>query len=193
MKHFLLCALMSLVLAAPALAQYCAPRNSQAPTAVTWPETPFEEPVWQLEFLPPSSSTGTAGSGLEIRNVTYNGRLVMKRGHVPILNVKYESGCNCFRDWSYSDEVFLADNPIGTCVAESTPGTVQTMCDAAPANCSDNNGDGEVDSCSDVGSFEGVAVERFDDMLRLTTHYNAGWYRYTMKWEFHRDGTIRPL
>jgi hypothetical protein len=193
MKHLFLCALMGLVLAAPAMAQYCAPRNSQAPTTVAWPNTPFEEPVWQMEFLPPSSSTGTAGSGLEIRNVKYNGRLVMKRGHVPILNVKYESGCNCFRDWSYSDEVFLADNPVETCYAESTPGTVQTMCDAAPSNCSDNNGDGEVDSCSDVGSFEGVAVERFPDMLRLTTHYNAGWYRYTMKWEFHRDGTIRPL
>ncbi len=190
MKQILLYALLSLVLATPALAQQCANRNSQSPIAISWP---VDEPVWTMSFLPPSSSSGTSGSGLEIRDVTYNGILVMKRGHAPILNVKYETGCNCFRDWSYSDQRFIADNPVGACYAESTPGTVQTMCDAAPTNCTDNNGDGEVDSCSDVGNFSGVAVERFDDMLRLTTHYNAGWYRYTMKWEFHADGTIRPL
>ena len=193
MKHFLLYALLGLLVAAPAapvLAQACASRNSQSPVAISWP---VDDPVWTMSFLPPSSSTGTSGSGLEIRDVTYNGSLVMKRGHAPILNVKYETGCNCFRDWSYSDQRFLADNPVSSCYAESTAGSVQTMCDAAPSNCVDNNGDGEVDSCSDVGAFSGVAVERFEDMLRLTTHYNAGWYRYTMKWEFHRNGTIRPI
>ncbi|MEP0548658.1 MAG: T9SS type A sorting domain-containing protein [Rhodothermales bacterium] len=192
MKLLLLLALLGLSVA-PALAQSCAPRNSQGPTAISWPEGSRVSPVWTLTFLPPSSSTGTVASGLEIRDVYYNGHLVMKRGHVPILNVKYETGCNCYRDWSYSDQRFVADNPVGTCYAESTPGTVATMCDVTPSNCVDNNGDGEVDSCSDVGSFSGVAVERFDDRLVLSTQMSAGWYRYTMRWEFHADGTIRPL
>ena len=196
MKTFLLSALLGLLVlapAAPVLAQDCAPRNSQGPTAIVWPDSPDETPVWSLTFLPPSSSTGTVASGLEIRDVYYNGHLVMGRGHVPILNVKYETGCNCYRDWSYSDQRFIADNAVGTCYAESTPGTVATMCDVAPENCTDSNGDGEPDRCSDVGNFSGVAVERFDDRLVLSTQMSAGWYRYTMRWEFNRDGTIRPL
>ena len=192
MKSLLLLTLLSLSVA-PALAQSCAPRNSQGPTAIAWPEGSRVSPIWTLTFLPPSSSSGTVASGLEIRDVTYNGHLVMKRGHVPILNVKYETGCNCYRDWSYSDQRFIADNEVGTCYAESTPGTVATMCDTTPTNCVDNNGDGEVDSCSDVGDFSGVAVERFEDRLVLSTQMSAGWYRYTMRWEFHADGTIRPL
>jgi hypothetical protein len=171
------------LLAAPALAQQT--------YSIAWPDG---DPIWTLDVLPPGLSSGPNGSGVEIRDVTYNGRLVMKRGGVPILNVKYESGCNCFRDWQDSEVDFVADNPVSpSWVAESTPGTVATMCDVAPANCVDTNGDGEADSCSDVGSFEGVAVERFPTFLRLTTHMRAGWYRYTMRWEFHADGTIRPL
>jgi hypothetical protein len=171
------------------------PAAAQQPYSITWPDSPLEEPVWELEVLPPGLSSGPNGSGVEIRNVTYNGHLVMKRGHVPILNVKYTEGCNCFRDWQDQEVRFEADNPIATpaWIAESTPGSVATMCDVAPANCSDTNNDGEVDVCSDIGAFDGVAVERFASFLRLTTHMSAGWYRYTMRWEFHRDGTIRPL
>jgi len=183
MTRFLTLLFGTLLLAAPALAQ--------TPYSIEWPE---DDPIWTLDVLPPDLSSGPNGSGVEVRNVTYNGYSVMKRGGVPILNVKYETGCNCFRDWQDSEVRFTADNPISpSWIAESTPGTVATMCDVAPANCVDSNGDGEVDSCNDVGSFEGVAVERFEDFLRLTTHLSAGWYRYTMRWEFHADGTIRPL
>ena len=190
MRHLLPLLLLSLF-ATPTLAQICS-SSDVPPQALAWPDDPDTEPIWEMEFLPPSSSTGTSGSGLEIRNVKYNGKLVMKRGHAPILNVKYESGCNCFRDWSYSDQRFVADGVVSSCYAESTSGTVQTMCDAAPSNCTDTNGDGEVDSCSDIGSFSGVAVERFEDQLVLTTHFNAGWYRYTMRWTFFADGRIHP-
>jgi hypothetical protein len=165
--------------------------QAQTPYAISWPA---DDPIWELEVLSPERSAGPNGSGLEIRNVTFNGRSVMKYGGVPILNVKYEEGCNCFRDWQDSEVRFVADNPINpSWVAEATPGTVATMCDVAPDNCVDTNGDGEADSCNDVGGFEGVAVERFETFLRLTTHMRAGWYRYTMRWEFHEDGLIRPL
>ena len=52
---------------------------------MSWPDV---NPVWQFCWLRPQDSGG-AGSGLEIRDVYYNGHLVMKRGHVPILNVEY--------------------------------------------------------------------------------------------------------
>src|SRR5690606_4049624 len=47
--------------------------------------------------------------------------------------------------------------------------------------------------CNDVGNHHGVAIERFEDRLVLTTHLSAGWYRYTMRWVFHADGVIEPL
>ena len=193
MRLLILSLLLGLAANAPALAQTCS-SNDVPPQAIAWPDDgdPDTAPVWELEFLPPSSSTGIVGSGLEIRNVRYNGRSVLKRGHVPILNVKYETGCDCYRDWNYSDQRFQADNEVSACHAESTAGTVQTMCDAAPSNCTDTNGDGEPDSCSDIGSFSGVAVERFEDQLVLTTQFSAGWYRYTMRWTFFADGTIHP-
>jgi len=164
---------------------YATPASAQSTYNVAWPEG---DPIWEMTVVRPSQSSGSDGSGLEIRDVYYNGHLVMKRGHVPILNVKYEAGCNCFRDWQDAEVRFVANNPLpspNNWVAEATPGTVQTMCDAAPDNCSGN-------TCNDVGSHNGVAVERFDDRLVLTTHLSAGWYRYTMRWTFHEDGTIRP-
>lgn len=191
--RFLLAPLLLGLLAAPYVqAQSCNP-NGFEPIAIAWPEGDDVDPIWELSFLPPSSSTGIVGSGLEVRDVKFNGRDVLKRGHVPILNVKYESeSCDCYRDWNYQDQVFDADNPVSSCYADSTPGTVQTMCDAAPTNCTDTNNDGEPDRCEDVGSFEGVAVERFEDRLVLSTQYSAGWYRYTARWTFFQDGTIHP-
>ena len=61
----------------------------------------------------PRRVTGTNGSGLEIRNVYFNGHLVLKRAHVPMLNVDYDpGGCGCYRDWQNQEVVFHANNPI---------------------------------------------------------------------------------
>lgn len=38
----------------------------------------------------------------------------------------------------------------------------------------------------------GVAIEESADHIRLTSQMQAGWYRYTMRWEFFLDGTIMP-
>ncbi len=170
------CALAAVALfAAPDLrAQTC-----QAPLNIVWPSA--ENPVWQMDAFPPSQSTGADGSGLEIRSVRYNGRLVMGRGHVPILNVKYDTDqCGCYRDWSWQEVEFEADGEQSTCLAESTAGTVRTICDVG--------GQG-----GDIGSFTGVAVERTGDRLILTTQMQAGWYRYDMTWVFHADGRINPM
>ena len=40
-------------------------------------------------WVSPTDSSGVDGSGLEITSVFYNGKLVMSRGHMPVLNVKY--------------------------------------------------------------------------------------------------------
>ena len=45
---------------------------------MSWPES---NPVWQFCWLRPASSSGTNGSGLELRQVYYNGHLVLKRAH----------------------------------------------------------------------------------------------------------------
>src|SRR5207248_914931 len=79
---------------------------------LSWPDA---NPVWQLCWLRPIDSSGSRGSGLEIRNAYYNGHLVLKRGHVPMLNVQYvqtSCGCDCYRDWEYEQDYFLADNIV---------------------------------------------------------------------------------
>jgi hypothetical protein len=144
---------------------------------MSWPDS---SPVWQFCWLRPANSSGGNGSGLEIRNLYYKGHLVMKRGHVPILNVLYDpGGCGCYRDWSYQEVRFQADNVIFPGYAEPT---------VPPLTVCDTGGSG-----GDIGSFTGVAAEKLADRLILTTQFEAGWYRYTMKWRFYLDGRIEPV
>ncbi len=169
-----------LLLAAAAIAAPCAAQpacNGTTEILMSWPTA---DPVWQFCWMRPANSSGPNGSGLEIRNVYYNGYLVMKRAHVPILNVNYEAGCGpCYRDWMDQEVVFQADNVISPGYAEPTVPPV-TVCEAGGSG-------------GDVGSFEGVAAEKLADRLILTTQTEAGWYRYLMKWTFHLDGRIEPF
>ena len=177
---YLFIAALGLALAAnPAAAQVDVTYSCNAtPTgSVEWPAG---NPAWTFDFVRPSNSSGGDGSGLELRDVYYNGHLVFKRAHTPILNVEYDpGGCGCFRDWSYSESNMEADGvQAGSCVALSTPGTVRTTCDTGVGGT--------------PGSFKGVAFEEYQDELVLTTHMSAGWYRYRMKWHFYLDGRIWP-
>jgi len=177
---FLFIAAMGLVLTAfPAAAQVDVTYSCSAtPTgSVEWPAG---NPIWTFDFVRPSNSSGGDGSGLELRDVYYDGHLVFKRAHTPILNVEYDpGGCGCFRDWSFSEANMEADGvQTGSCVALSTPGTVRTTCDTGVGGT--------------PGSFKGVAFEEYKDELVLTTHMSAGWYRYRMKWHFYLDGRIWP-
>ncbi len=141
---------------------------------------PTGNPVWEFCWLRPANSSGANGSGLEIRNVYYNGHLVMKRANIPILNVLYDpGGCGCFRDWLDQEVVFQADNVVSPGYAEPTVPPV-TVCDVGGSQ-------------GDVGTFTGVAAEKLADRLILTTQTEAGWYRYTMKWRFYLDGRIEPV
>ena len=134
-------ALLAVLCAAPARAQLevSALNCSTAPTGhVRWPNIVGSTPVWEFDFVRPSANTTTRGAGLELRNVKYNGRLVMNRGHVPILNVLYESGggCNCYRDWSYSEAGIATGTTLpgsNSCVAIAAPGAVRSTSSTATA------------------------------------------------------------
>jgi hypothetical protein len=142
---------------------------------------PTANPVWEFCFVSPVYSSGANGSGLELHDVFYNGYLVFKRAHAPILNVLYApGGCGCYRDWFDQEVRFDANNVLVGGLGGYAEPTVPpvTVCDA--------NGS------QDYGAFTGVAAEKLTDRLILTTQAQAGWYRYLMKWTFFLDGRIQP-
>jgi hypothetical protein len=154
-----------LLVAALAAGRDAAAQGCDANHTISWPTS---NPVWQLCWVAAPNSSGIDGSGLEIHSVYYNGKLVLGRGHVPIVNVKYDpGGCGddynlSYRDWNKEEAVFQANNVIRPGYAEPT---------VPPRTVCDNPG-------ADIGSFKGVAVQKLADRLILTTQVKAEWYRY---------------
>ncbi len=145
-------------------------------------------PVWDMLVIRPSSSSGAPGerSGVEVRDVKYRGKSVMKRGHVPILNVKYvNDACGPFRDWQYSEGPFQAPAEGATNPASG----IRILAEGQIATTS-------VETRNDFGNFQGVAIYQQDvgngPEVVMVSELNAGWYRYIMEWRFGYDGTIRP-
>jgi len=163
----------------------CPGSTCYGPQTISWPAA---DPVWQLSWLRPCESSGTNGSGLEIRDVSYNGHTVLKRAHVPMLNVEYvqkSCGCDCYRDWEYQQDRFLADNIVTPHLLAEPTAPTQTVCDVG--------GGQDVCQQGQPNCFDGVAIEDYADHLVLTTQFEAGWYRYTMRWRFYLDGRIEPV
>ncbi len=153
---------------------------------ISWPEG---APLWEFCVVRPEDSSGPSGSGIEIRNAYYRGILVLKRGHVPILNVDYDDGgCGCFRDWLDSERSYRTDNQIEPGYLEP-PFPAETVCDHAT---SPSVPPGDCPWGGPGPCLEGVSAEYYTDHLRLTSQAQAGWYRYSMRWEFYEDGTILP-
>lgn len=145
---------------------------------ISWPTA---NPVWDLCWTSPENSSGIDGSGLEVSDVHYKGRLVLSAGHMPVMNVKYDpGGCGgpdlSYRDWANQPVRFDANNVIRPGYAEPTL-PPRTVCEMPGA---------------DVGAFTGVAAEKRADRLILTTQLQAGWYRYIVSWTFFLDGTFQP-
>ena len=66
--------------------------------------------LWDMLVLRPAIFSGTNAAGIELQNVKYKGISVLKRAHVPILNVLYVDGeCGPYRDWEYQEGMFEAD------------------------------------------------------------------------------------
>ena len=139
--------------------------------------------LWDLVLVRPKASSGTNGSGVELRFVDYLGKRVLYRAHLPILNVEYGStgaGAGCgptYRDWQNSEACFQADGaePVG-------PGW--RVCTTAPQTILESRHDG--------GNFRGVALWYDKGDLRLVSQLQAGWYRYISEWHLLDTGTIQP-
>ncbi|MDW8105924.1 MAG: hypothetical protein RMK45_00435 [Armatimonadota bacterium] len=148
--------------------------------ALAWPAS---NPIWSMLVRRPSGSRSDGqnyGAGVEIADVFFNGRLVLKRGGMPVLNVFYNNnGCGPYRDWLYSETCFKCNGTdIGNGLRVANPGT------RAITICDDGN---------DSGNFRGVGIhEEPDGELLLITECSAGWYRYITGWRFHPSGILKP-
>lgn len=133
--------------------------------------------MWRFLVVRPAASSGTNGSGIELRYVDYRGKRVLYRAHVPILNVKYNGdACGPYRDWQYQEGMIRADG------VDVAPGF--RLCNA-PAETI-------LDTGSDTGNFLGVGVYVAGGEVVFVSELEAGWYRYLSEWRFGMDGTIRP-
>jgi hypothetical protein len=135
--------------------------------------------LWSFTVVRPRDSepqTYGKGSGVELRMVRYRGRLVLYRAHVPILNVLYDDGVT-YRDWQNQETPFQATghDPVG-------PGW--RVCNQPPATI--------LESGTDAGNFQGVALWYSDGELRIVSEVQAGWYRYVSDWRLRDDGVIKP-
>lgn len=139
--------------------------------------------LWQFLAIRPSASSGSTSerSGIELRDVKYRGKSVLKRINAPILNVEYENNaCGPFRDWQYQEGMFQA---TGTDLVGSGSGI---------RDCATNVATTALDSGNDTGNFRGIAYYQEFGEVVLVSEMNAGWYRYICEYRFAPDGTIRP-
>jgi Copper amine oxidase, enzyme domain len=133
--------------------------------------------LWRLLVRRPAGSSGTNGSGIELRYVDYRGKRVLWQAHVPILNVSYDGdACGPYLDWQNEESPFQATG------SDPVPGF--RLC-SAPATSI-------LESGSDGGNFTGVAVFVDGPEVVLLSEMQAGWYRYISSWRLHVNGTIRP-
>jgi hypothetical protein len=150
---------------------------SHTPGSVSVTVTQGGATVWKFFVVRPAASSGTNGSGVELKYVEYRGKRVLFRAHVPILNVKYNGdACGPYRDWQNQESMIHAN---GTDVA---PGF--RLCNA-PAETIVTTG-------TDTGNYLGVGIYVQDQEVVLISEMEAGWYRYVSEWRLHTDGTIRP-
>jgi hypothetical protein len=133
--------------------------------------------LWRFLVVRPAASSGTNGSGVELRFVDYRGKRVLYRAHVPILNVKYDNNaCGPYLDWQWQEGRLQASG------ADVGPGF--RLCQS-PAQTI-------LDTGSDSGNFLGVAIYVQGQEVVLVSEMEAGWYRYVSEWRLGVDGTIRP-
>lgn len=136
--------------------------------------------LWSFLAIRPSASTGAEASGIELQQVKYKGKLLLKRAHVPILNVSYDGNtCGPFRDWQYAESQFNADPANGVNVA---PGVRSCT---VPATT-------QLDTSVDTGNHQGIAFYTQGEETILVSELSAGWYRYISEWRFRADGTLSP-
>ncbi len=133
--------------------------------------------LWRFLAVRPAASSGTNGSGIELRFVDFKGKRVLYRAHVPILNVKYNANaCGPYRDWQYQEGMIQAHG------IDVAPGF--RLCNAPALTI--------LDTGSDTGNFLGVGIYVVGNEVVLVSELEAGWYRYVSQWRLGTNGSIRP-
>jgi hypothetical protein len=133
--------------------------------------------LWRFVAVRPAASSGTNGSGIELRYVDYKGKRVLYRAHVPFLNVKYtNNACGPYRDWQNQEGMIKAAG------ADVAPGF--RFCTTPAATILETGDDG--------GDFLGTAIYVQGKEVVLVCEMEAGWYRYVSQWRFHLNGTLKP-
>jgi hypothetical protein len=167
--------IMLLLTAASAAHGQAVQDDCSPPHRIEWPAN---QPVWSLCWISPDNSSGIDGSGLELRDVFYKNKRVLRRASMPLLNVNYDpGGCGSYRDWQHGSMTFETDGVVGP------PEWHFAKPAAPPHTMCDHPG-------TDAGDFAGVASQETPEYLVLTTQLQAGPYRYTQHWTFHLDGSI---
>ena len=132
--------------------------------------------TWRFLLVRPAGSSGTNGSGVELRYVDYKGKRLLYRAHVPILNVKYDGdACGPYRDRQDREGMFQTNGWTLFPGFRFCSSPAQTV----------------LDSGSDTGNFQGVAFYFQGNELVLVSEMEAGWYRYISLWRLGADGRIR--
>lgn len=141
-----------------------------------------DERLWDLVVRRPRISSGTFGSGVELRGVRYGGMRLLRTAHAPILNVEYDrsvplGGCGpTYRDWLDEEACFVAHGQ------DVLPG--YRACPTRPSTIFESGVDG--------GNFRGVAFDIRGTRLVIQSEVRAGWYRYVSEWRLSANGAIRP-
>jgi Copper amine oxidase, enzyme domain len=136
------------------------------------------ETLWTMVVVRPAASAGRMGSGVELRRVRYRGKSVLRRAHVPILNVRYRrDACGPYRDWQWQEGMFKAPG-------SNNPAPGFRLCPSKAETV--------LESGQDQGNFRGVAIYVDGEEVVLVSELEAGWYRYISRWRLHADGTISP-
>ena len=133
--------------------------------------------LWRFLAVRPAASSGTNGSGIELRYVDYRGKRLLYRAHVPILNVKYDGdACGPYRDWQDQEGMIDASGTNVGAGFRLCPSPARTI----------------LDTGNDTGNYLGVGIYVKGQEVVLVSEMQAGWYRYVSEWRLHADGTIRP-
>ena len=165
-------------------------------TLLSWPSV---DPVWELCWIPPNSSVGPRGSGLELRAIHYRGIPAARRIHAPMLFAEYNggSGGDCYRDWKDDPTPILAHTSTHNqmAVPPDLGRLATTACSVSqhPTNsfgtCPFQQPTGSGYSCT---ASSGVVIEDLGDQVSLTSQYRADWYMYDSRISFGANGVIVP-
>ena len=189
MKNVLLLTLCFLGLFASGQVRAASPTCVAPEQKISWPTV---NPVWEFCYVAYNQSAGPRGSGLDLRNVYYNGFLVLKEAHAPMLFAEYTTS-TCYRDWKDISTPVLAEPAVRAQVGVSQVFNATTSCDRS------NDPVASYGTCpyqlpgrTAADCFTGVAFENKGDHLLVTAQYVADWYMYSSRFAFYDDGSFEP-